>query len=319
MSSSGQWIWAKSIASTAGSEATSLVLDNRGEVVVAGRFTETASVGAGLLVSHGDGDAFVAKLSSKGMWHWSTALGGVGNDVISAITTSETGELYITGFSHGATLDATTMQKPYIVQAFVAKLNASGERQWLAEVAGDGTSYGKAIAVNSEHQVFVTGSLSDTVTFGSATANSYGGDDAFVAQLDDKGRWQWVCTMGSDIFDTGTAIAFNELGNVCVAGTFGHSISHEDESLNLTSHGGTDIFLTQFTTQGKMVGSTAIGSEADDGESHLAIDAAGNYQLTGICGGNIQLGALQLKTNNPQVVVLRFRSSSFLAKTTLGH
>ncbi|MGI4742848.1 MAG: hypothetical protein ACRYG7_47430 [Janthinobacterium lividum] len=311
MNSNGQWTWAKSVASTAGSEATSLVLDNRGEVVVAGRFTETASVGTGLLISHGDGDAFVAKLSSKGVWRWSTSLGGVGNDIISAIATTKTGELYVTGFSHGATLDATTTKKPYIVQAFVAKLNAGGERQWLAEVVGEGTSYGKAIAVNSEHQVFVTGSLSGTATFGSATLNSYGGDDAFVAQLDDQGQWQWICTMGSDVFDTGTAIAVNELGNVCVAGTFGHSIRHEDTSLNLTSHGGTDIFLTQFTTRGKMVSSAAVGSEADDGEGQLAIDAAGNCQLTGICGGNLQLGTLQVKMDSPQVIIVRFRPNVF--------
>jgi hypothetical protein len=305
----GSWSWAQKLGGTAYDEATALTLGRPDELILGGRFQEVARAGTHQLISVGQNDGFVAKLSKKGAWKWTTALGGAGEDAISAMAAAETGELYVTGRFHGtAHLDslAGAGQHPGVTETFVLKLDADGKRQWLAETAGNSTVQSNDIAVNAAHEVFITGRLSGQVTFGGATVGSRGGDDAFVARLNSEGKWVWITSMGADLMETGVAIAINQLGNACVAGTFQRPLLNPDNSLSLRSHGGTDVFIIELTPRGEQVGALAIGGEADDTPSGLAIDAAGQYHLSGSFGGTLQLGSNRLESPAPQVFTTSF-------------
>jgi hypothetical protein len=314
ISKNGHWRWAMGLTGEARNEATNLAITPKGEILVTGRFENTTFAGTHKLQSKGNLDAYVASLSEKGVWRWATSLGGMGSDAIAAVTTNVAGEVYAIGYSCGVSIDAPVLQQEELVQPFVVKLDSHGKRQWLTEAAGNSTAYGKAIAINHNGQIVITGSLSGDVSFGGTSISSGGGEDAFVAQLDPNGQWQWISLFGNQFFDTGSAIAINKLGNACVAGTFRELITSDDHSLDLKSNGESDIFVAQFTAQGKLVGSVAIGSEADDEASGLLIDAAGRHYLSGLFSGNIKVGPLQLKAASPQIFMLRLAPVAYAEK-----
>jgi hypothetical protein len=315
----GKWGWARAIGGASFDEITSLAVGQQEDVVIAGRFRGIAFAGTHQLQSRGSSDGFVARLSKKGDWQWATASGGAGTDAVTAVALDQEGSLYATGYSNGDTLNIVRTPEKRIDQLFVLKLEPSGKRQWLTEAKGSSTSYGKAIAVNEAHQVIIAGNMSGETTFADLAISSNGGDDALIAQLDNAGHWQWITKLGNSSEDVGVAIAFNELGNICVAGTFQDVISNEDQSLNLESHGGSDAFLIQLTNKGKMVGALAIGGDADDVARGLCIDASGRYYLNGVFSGNLKLGHSQLETTTPQVFATRFLLTPFTIGGVLGH
>lgn len=313
ISKNGHWNWATGLSGTNRNEATSLALSGQ-DLIVTGRFENVVSAGSHKLQSKGQLDGYIASVSRKGVWNWATSLGGMSSDAVSAVTTSKAGEIYATGYSCGTSIDAPVLAKEELVQLFVVKLDARGKRQWLTEAIGNSTGYGKAIARNADGQLVITGSISGQVSFDSTSLTSRGGDDAFVAQLNEQGRWQWVAVLGDQLFDTGAAVTINALGNACVAGTFQGFITGEDHSLDLKSNGQTDIFVAQFTAQGKMVGSVAIGSEAAEEASGLLVDATGKYYLSGLFSRDFKLGFTSLKATSPQAFMARMVPTPYVEK-----
>jgi hypothetical protein len=315
----GKWGWVKAVGGAGFDEITSLAVNQQKDIVIAGRFRETAFAGTHQLQSRGEGDGFVARLNKKGEWRWATALGDAGTAAVTAVALERDGDVYATGYSNDVTADGLRTPDQRIDQLFALKLDPSGQQQWLTKTKGDSPTYGKAIAVNEAHQVVIAGSMSGRTAFADLLLSSNGGDDAIIAQLDDAGHWQWITKLGSRVGETGVALAFNELGNVCVAGTFRDLISIEDQSLNLESHGGSDAFVVQLTNRGKIVGALAIGGNADDEVRSLCIDASGRHYLSGLFSGDLELGNNQLKSSVTQVFTTRFLPMAFTLSGVSGH
>jgi len=79
--------------------------------------------------NRGLSDAFVAKYSSAGVPVYATYLGGNGQDRATAIAVDGAGQAYVTGATESSnfpTLSAFQAHSGGLQNAFVAKLNASG-------------------------------------------------------------------------------------------------------------------------------------------------------------------------------------------------
>lgn len=107
MDSNGQHLWSTYFGAGAWEEATGIGVDSNGNVLVTGGTQSAGWISGGWDTSYnGEGDAFVAKLSSSGAHLWSTYMGnsqaaggGAGYERGLDIAADADGNVYATGFT----------------------------------------------------------------------------------------------------------------------------------------------------------------------------------------------------------------------------
>ena len=191
-----------------------IAVDGSGNVYVGGKSNDTW----GSPVNDFEGgmyDAFAAKINNAGVLQWNTFMGSSSGDDGKAIAVDGSGNVYVAGQScatWGSPVNAYTGG----CDAFAAKLNSSGVRQWHTFMGSSSGDDGKAIAVNANGNVYVAGE--SYATWGNPRNAHTGGCDAFAAKLHGNGARHWNTFMGSSSEDYGLAIAVDASGNVYVAG-----------------------------------------------------------------------------------------------------
>ncbi len=142
--------------------------------------------------TNGGADAFVTELNVSGSAPvYSTYLGGNGADAGYGIAVDSAGDAYVTGSTASTnfptTTDAYTSANSGGADAFVAKLNATGNRLLYSSYFGGGsddTAYG--IAADNANGLYVTGQTYSTnfpTTSGAADGGNSGSSSAFVAHI----------------------------------------------------------------------------------------------------------------------------------------
>jgi hypothetical protein len=144
---------------------------------------------------------------------------------------------------------------------------------------------------------------------------SQGGSDIFVAKYDTSGNLQWARGYGNPntTADVGYAIAVDPSNNVVVTGQFGGRVdfNHTAATLNLSSAGGSDIFVLELTSAGNTVWAKRFGSTADDRGMGLAIDKAANIYLAGGLSTVVdpRIAARLHKKTNLDALVMKLNAS----------
>ena len=157
--------------------ANSIATDDSGNVYVTGRagagFPTANAFQSGLAGSQLTFDAFVTKFMADGSVVYSTYLGGADADTGFGIAADSSGNAFITGSTSSSNfplmnpIQATIgpPQSGFQQDAFVTKLNSQGSALvYSTYLGGSGFEGGRAIAVDSANNAYVTGS-SDSVDF----------------------------------------------------------------------------------------------------------------------------------------------------------
>ncbi|MCS5534732.1 MAG: SBBP repeat-containing protein, partial [Candidatus Poseidoniales archaeon] len=174
---------------------STMTADSTGDVVVGGMVIGDAAFG-----THGSSSdifgtgspgqiAYIAKADgSTGSWQWLTETGeygGGGYAMVSGITTYNT-DIYICGWFNGNVTFGSDQYRSTqdTMDVFVSKLNGNGQFQWTA-VAGGTTDDDSCedITVDSNGDVFATGSFNGTANFNSNTVNTNGKMDIWIAEM----------------------------------------------------------------------------------------------------------------------------------------
>jgi len=222
----------------------------------------------------GGRDAFVAKLNSSGVRQWHTFMGSAGNDYSRSIAVDTSGNVYLAGHSN-ATWGAPVNAYAGGYDAFAAKLNSNGIRQWNTFMGSASTDYGRGIAVDTSGNVYLAGfSLASWGAPVNAHAGSY---DAFAAKLNNNGIRLWHTFMGSSGSDEGYAIAADTSGNVYVTGL---SVATWGIPINPYT-GGQDAFAAKLNSSGVRQWNTFMGSAGWDSGNGIVVDASLNVYVAG--------------------------------------
>ena len=247
--------------------------------------------------------AYVTKLNPDGSaLVYSTYLGGSGNDLGFGIDVDAAGSAYVTG-STGSTDFPTT---PGAFQptcyasvglgcgnAFVVKLNPDGSAlvysTYLGGVRNEG---GSAIAVDASGSAYVTGftGSTDFPTVNPLPQSACTEEDVrvFVAKLNAAGSAliYSTCLGGtySSISMTPINIAVDADGNAYVTGVTASTDFPTVNAFQPAYAGGEqDAYVAKFSPTGSLVYSTYLGgSDDEEGEFNIAVDAAGNAYVTGV-------------------------------------
>jgi hypothetical protein len=268
LNSSGGLVWNTFLGSASDDYGTATAVDGSGNVYVAGY--SNATWGTNPKNAHAGGvDAFAAKLNSSGVRQWHTFLGSASDDFGKAIAVDGAGNVYVAGYSY-ATWGSPVNPYAWAADAFAAKLDSSGVRQWHTFLGSANDDYGNAIAMDGSENVYVAGQ--SNATWGSPV-NPYAGDaDAFAAKLNGSdGARQWNTFLGGPAdYDRGNAIAVDGAGNVYVAGS------------RCAVAGDSDAFAAKLNSSGFQQGHTFLGStDYYDYGNAIAADGAGYVYVGG--------------------------------------
>lgn len=279
ISSTGTLLWHTFLGASSDDFGRAISLDGSGNIYVSGN--SVSSWGSPVNAWSGGSEVFVAKLDSSGGLLWNTFMGSamptVSDDFAGGVAVDSSGNAYVAGISNstwGSPLNTNSGGK----DAFVAKLNSSGVRQWNTFLGSANDDEGQAISVDSAGNVYIVGS--SKATWGSPV-NAFGGtQDAFVAKLNSSGVYQWHTFMGSSTYDLGYAITVDTSNNIYVAGysyaTWGAPVT--------TFAGGVDAFAAKLNNSGVRQWNTFMGSSGTDLTgvgSPIVLDSVGNVYVAG--------------------------------------
>lgn len=297
---SGDLVWANSMGGTGWDQASSIAIDNSGNVFATGFFSETADFDPGTgtvnLSSNGGFDIFAIKLDVAGNLVWAKQMGGTDADEGKSITVDATGNVYLTGrfqktvdFDPGTATMNLTSGGGY--DFFVQKLDASGNLVWATKTGGANTEDSFSIATDNSGNVFTTGYFEGNVDFdpGSGALNftTLGSQDIFVQKLDPAGALVWAKQIGGTGVENGYSIAVNDSGNVYTTGLFYGTVDFDPNggAANLTADGLCDIFIQKMSNNGSYIWAKKLGGTGVDIANGIAVDNLGNAHITGIFYG----------------------------------
>lgn len=255
--------------SPAGDAVSSVAIDPAGNLYIAGFTGESFADLA---------QAFVAKYSPTGERQWLTRYGTSGADAASGVALDAAGNVYITGVRN-ATLNLSSADNLDGLftrgDAFVAKFNSSGDRQWEASLGTPNQAnvqdYARGIAVTSDGTAYITGQTDGTLP----EQTSAGGRDAFIARYNTDGTLGWVKQFGTSSLDEGQGIAIAPNGSIYVSGEANASLFGQ------TYAGGADAFFAQFNANGDRLSVQQVGTNRNDESYNLRFDSTGNLYLIG--------------------------------------
>jgi len=176
LDSNGDFVWVKQIKSIGSVSSNSIGVDTSGDVYTTGSFNDTTDFDPGLgILNHipaGANDIFIQKLNGNGDLVWIKQIGDITNAYGRSLTLDEVGNVYITGEFSGMVDFNPDVYASEILSslnanfdAFVLKLDTSGDFIWATNMGSTNTDKGVALAVDPLNNVITTGSFNNTVDF----------------------------------------------------------------------------------------------------------------------------------------------------------
>ena len=284
---SGKILWARQAGGNNYDNGFGVTTDKIGNIIVTGSLSSASANFDGFPVrTIGGSDVFVAKYDPDGKIIWVKTAGGKLYDVGYGVTSDKNNNIVVTGtFASSINFSGIGLEGHSYSDIFVAKYDSSGNILW-AHGGGSNGFYnsGNAVAVNSNNDIFVAGTISDTATFDNITVTSIGGADAIIAKYDAKGNITWVKQAGGqENYDFGNSISIDKNDNIYFTGQFSGTAFFEN--FQLTSVENSDIFIAKYNPSGipiwvnqdsKYPTNTGIGISVDDAEN---VSVAGNMLI----------------------------------------
>src|ERR1041385_4059557 len=274
----GGLVWARAFGGWWMDAATSVAVDDSGNVYTTGSFNGTVDFDPGpgtfLLGSQGAFRVFVSKLDSMGNLVWAREVQGDSwHNAGMRITVDNNSDVLVTG-SFSDTCDFDPGPGTYNMQAdgtntFVLKLTASGTFVWARSIGG---AYYDQVhpyshVVDGQGNILITGYFQNTIDFdpgqGSFTLSAAGDFDAFVCKLNSSGNFIWVHSITGPGTETGRSITVDENGNSYITGHFENSANFDPgiSDYSLVTYGSFDAFVCKVTAAGNLMWAFNFGSQ----------------------------------------------------------
>lgn len=264
-------------------------------------------------------DAFITRLSADGKTIlYSTYFGGFKDDGAKNVALDDAGNIIFSGSTNADDFPLVNPIQSNPDSIFISKLSADGSTlQFSTYLGGENVDYLRAMSMDSENNVYITGSTRSVnfPTTPGAFQEEYVGEvngcqegfyyvncyDGFLTKLSTNGSGLIYSTyIGGYTNDEGHNLAVDDTGCAYVVG---YSGSH-----NFLGSGNTGaaIFVTKFNNTGSNIvyAVTKESSSANAGHG-IAVDALRDVYFTGAIGSPNDLYIAKLTENNvhPDVTV----------------
>ncbi|MBK9401300.1 MAG: hypothetical protein IPN36_10700 [Bacteroidetes bacterium] len=299
LNDTGHFIRAIQLGSTSGQELIkNLKADPFGNIYLAGRyFTSTLDLdpGPGIanLPNAPGGDIFILKLDSATNFKWARAFNGnLYSDFAWDIDVDKQGNVLTIGqFRDTLDLDPSPsgtylLTDPgHLRQAFLSKLDSSGQFVWAGAIGGAGDDYGFSFTIDDSSNIYLTGhciSNSPLDLDPGPGVDTVAGGSTFIVKLDSICQYRWgVRIGGTSSIEYGTSIAVDASFNVITTGQFNSIGDYDpgDSVLTLVPNGGYRLYLQKMSQCSSLPSSillAACDSVLHDGQYYTT---SGSYPL----------------------------------------
>jgi len=257
-------VWSNQIGTEGQDRAQNIAVDSAGNIIVVG--STQGYLGDDILgTNQGYFDVLIVKYDGFGNVLWKRQFGSISNDSANAVAVDGADNIYITG-SAWDDIDGSGPEVHYGGQDFfVAKYDATGNRQWLHQFGTSNSSeIGNSIAVSSSgDRIYVAGS------------------PAYIAQLDQNGENPQQLSHPPSSGEV-TGVVVDSAGNVYLSGnTF---IDLDGPSGPAEYHGSSDGYVSKYNASGILQWVRQVGSRGWDVATDVSLGPGGVY-ITGTAAG----------------------------------
>lgn len=289
LDATGNLIWATTFGSTSLSadEGFAVTTDPAGNVYVTGGFYGSGDFNPGpdttILSASGALDAYVIKFDDAGNFIWAKAFGGSQYDAGDDILIDGLGNIWIIG-SFSTTSDFNPGPGTFNLtsggsrDAYLLKLDSSGNYLWAGKAGGSGFDEAKAIGRDVNNNIYVHGTFSGTVDFnpGQGTFNltSAGGWESFLWKTDNSGNMIWAKAFGGTSDEYGFALKVTSDQFLYTGGRFKLTADFDPgPGVNaVTAAGGYDGYLAKFDTSGNFINVVTMSGPLYEMVHEIAVD-----------------------------------------------
>jgi hypothetical protein len=302
------WAWAHKGETGA---VYGLAKDNLGNTVAVGNFSaDTIKFNTTILVNSaaGNDDIFVTKFDGNGNVIWAKGAKDNAGDYAYGVSVDASGNNFVCGsfsgdtLSFGAFIVKNTTPGTGTRDAYIAKLDASGNPLWVKGGGGSGTDEAYSIVADASGNSYVTGYFSSTtMVLGSYTLTQTGMKDIFLAKYDSNGNILWAKNASGNDQDYSRSITLDPTGNVWITGYF-QSTNLAIGTTTLINGGGgfSDIFVLKFDINGNTLLGKRFGVGSHEQGYSISADPSGNIFVGGwFLTPSFSIGTTTLTNNTP--------------------
>jgi hypothetical protein len=279
------------VGGTGSDVGNSVAADQEGNVYVAGLYEGTVDFdpGAGTANLSGGG-GFVAKYLADGTFVWARRFDGA---TPAKVATDKHNNVYVAG-SFSGTVDFDPRSSQHDVtsgggsDAFVVRLTKNGNFGYAATFGGQADDTAGGLAVSTLGQVFVGGTFAgradfDPSTSGVTSIGNSGGDDGFIASLDETGAFRWAGSFEGPNDEEVSDLALDDSGNVLATGSYlGTTDFDPTNGTALTATAGNpEGFTLKWDNNGAFVWVAGFGGTGTTYATSVTVDRSGNVYTIG--------------------------------------
>ena len=228
-------------------------------VFATGSFSDTVDFNPGgtidSKIANGSDDVWFMSMTEDADYNWTRSFGSSGSDIAYGID-GFGDRLYLVGYFSGSTnfdpLGSSDVKGSNgAADVFIQSVQTDGNYRWTNTAGAAGNDIARAIDVDSDGNIYVTGRFTGTVDFnvveigGELNGNN---TDSFLVGYDTTGKYKWARNFGGNATDEGYGLAIYKSLGLAVTGYFQgigavfDQVSNEIEN----SNGGDDIYLSMY-------------------------------------------------------------------------
>ncbi len=233
---------------------------------------------------------------------WSRSYGGSHPDRLLDMAFDPAGNVYVTGYVQGLLVlndDGDTLSQGAVGNhdIILLKYNPQGELLWSRVWAASGKDEGRALSIDSDGNLYLTGIFEGVMNFGTydepiILETAGWGSDAFLMKIDPEGTVQWARGLGGEFASTGSGVAVANDGNVVMCGRFLDSLKVSPPQPDFEPQSGSDgnrIFMIKFSDEGDFMWLHRLGGAGGLAPKCFKATPEGGFVMAGDFIGTLLL------------------------------
>jgi hypothetical protein len=136
-------------------------------------------------------------------WEWANCASGDRQEVAISLDVDNNDNVYVIGEYWGGTVyfpnDTITPYGTNTLDIFFAKLNSSGQFEWVKSAGGADHDIGMDIEVDEGNDIIIAGYFHSPAEFGSNVLTSQYDNDVFLGKYNEFGSLVWIKSLGTGV------------------------------------------------------------------------------------------------------------------------